>query len=735
MHDLTVAIPVRLSKDRKDLFERLAYFNLDTEIPQSVRFAVVDDGSPVEVMPDLEAECNRLGIKYLRIDSESRSFSVGRARNFAAQAVESMYVMFQDVDLMPYPGFYREVLAECAVQQLDRYADRFVMIGVVYLTESASREFLNTEASLRKSKFLEALLEDDESSIEKFSTGTSVTIWRRDYYLSTGGNDPDFEGWGFEDLEYACRAIRRNRRFPMPEAFQEDYRNFSKIQEYRGWKSVYRLYGDITFHKGIVMFHRWHDVEHSSLYIQGKDRNKRLFQEKLQKFAKNESEPDALPRFSKGRSLLFRDNPWVLNRWIAPNLGEIIVVSENDFELDSFSEFIKERGISRVVFHNPYANEKMLRLYNFVRENKIEFLVCERGALRDSVFLDPRGFNADSTSYSSRYWDCPLTNDESERIRSYIIREKIDDDSLEEQSSKLSLPELRAKLGLKPGRKVLFVPLQRPSDTVIKYFSGSSNGYQAFVDLLTEVSHSLPVDWDLVIKKHPLETEYPLVDGAYYANDENVKGLLELSDAVFLINSGVGVLGLIYEKPVFHFGEAFYGQDGLSLRITSSVEIISGLGSFKPDSEKVLRFLSYLVSHFYSFAKFRTRRVPWEGGGEMTATTAIEYYRVRFPGEPEMVLERRSAPIVSSRSILFDRYRNPDGALRHGKSTQRTTDRSQSSADPSIVKNAKPRVRSDQLVDSVGVFKRKFNKLRRTPALFFADSKNSLLRMVGRLFK
>ncbi|MGN5477232.1 hypothetical protein ACTMU2_11060 [Cupriavidus basilensis] len=53
--------------------------------------------------------------------------------------------MFQDADLMPYPGFYADILRECAVSGLDASADNFLMIGVIYLTRRATEQFLATE--------------------------------------------------------------------------------------------------------------------------------------------------------------------------------------------------------------------------------------------------------------------------------------------------------------------------------------------------------------------------------------------------------------------------------------------------------------------------------------------------------------------------------------------------------------------------------------------------------------
>ena len=47
-------------------------------------------------------------------------------------------------------------------------------------------------------------------------------------------------------------------------------------------------------------------------------------------------------------------------------------------------------------------------------------------------------------------------------------------------NKKLSKSELRKALGISEGKKILFVPLQRPSDTVIKYFSGAIGSFDNF---------------------------------------------------------------------------------------------------------------------------------------------------------------------------------------------------------------------------------------------------------------
>ncbi|MCO4889692.1 glycosyltransferase [Cupriavidus sp. WGtm5] len=741
---LTVAIPVRWASERSDLLDRLTFARMDADLPDGVEILVVDDGSPLDLAGRLEAECRKLGYGYHRLKTEHLPFSIGRTRNAAAQCGLSDYIMFQDVDLMPYVGFYRDVLAEAVVNGLDESADNFLMFGVIYLTEGATQDFRRMAPGLRRQKYIQLLLQNDQAAIEKFSTGTSVTVWRRDYFLATGGNDPDFNGWGYEDLEYACRAIRRRKKFPLPSEFALDYRNFQSIVEYKGWKSIYRLFGDMTFQKGMVLFHAWHPVEHKSDYMAAKARNRQLFEKKLADFRDKELEPDPLPLHGSGKSLVLRNNPWVTNRWVAPFLGEIVHIDEDHLPAETFMEFLRESGFDRVVFHNPYANPRMRVLYDLVRTNRFPFLVVERGALPDSVFFDPCGFNADSSSYAPERWDKELSNEKRAATLLYIQRVISDDETLEAQSPRLGAGSLRKKLNIGRGKRVLVAFLQRPTDTVIENFMGPMGSYENFLRLLARLPFALRQDWELLVKQHPLETDVVDIPGAINVDQYNTKDLLDLSDAMIAVNSGVGVLGLAFGKLVLHCGQAFYGAHGLTYQVSDESDAVAVLNGCKPDFEKSLRFLSYLINDFYSFGKFKTRKVKWHDGSFMTATTAIDFYKIRFPGRPEMNRSLREAVEVSSDSVLFDRYRAASArATTAVKAPAAVTAGKEMGAKPVPVRAEAPKqapaqapkpVRADAKrapATQKPAWQRKAKKLMSNPVMFFRDSRLAVFRAIG----
>ncbi len=220
-----------------------------------------------------------------------------------------------------------------------------------------------------------------------------------------------------------------------------------------------------------------------------------------------------------------------------------------------------------------------------------------------------------------------------------------------------------------------------------------------------------------------------------FAEQGHINDLVEMADAVLLINSGVGITALTYEKPLLYAGTAFFGHDGLARQVHSHqdvIDAISPLTAFRPDREAIRQFLHYLVFEFYSFANFKTRRVRWKDGTWMTATQSIDYKVLRLPGVQEIRLEQRSSVEVPKASILFDRYRSAwvkAGAAQTSNAPgveakpSTVSAVSNASADGKIVP-LNSRSRSPLTL-------RKLKKLRQNPVMFLRDSQYSVLKTLG----
>jgi predicted glycosyltransferase involved in capsule biosynthesis len=284
MNELTVIIPIRAIGNR-DISERLTYGISDYLLNRNkIDFIVVDDGSAARQKEKHKEICERLGIQYHYLDTENKSVNMARARNVGVGLAKTKYIMFMDVDLYPYPGFYNDILDEIDIQKLAHNQNDLIMVSVIYLTEKEGNPlFFNTDENKRKTLFLQKLSENDKSVIEKFSTGTSVALYHRSRYLEIGGYDEEFCEWGYEDLEFNLRMMCSSDKFPVPDDFHLDYKTFQTIDEYRGWKSLYKKYGEITMQRDIVLFHIWHEVDKNSKYVQGYEKNRQLFVKKISK--------------------------------------------------------------------------------------------------------------------------------------------------------------------------------------------------------------------------------------------------------------------------------------------------------------------------------------------------------------------------------------------------------------------------------------------------------------------
>lgn len=314
--------------------------------------------------------------------------------------------------------------------------------------------------------------------------------------------------------------------------------------------------------------------------------------------------------------------------------GHLTFRSEKSFpSADAVVDFIRNSSIDAVLMPNPYGNERRMWVYKKLRNLDFPVVVFDRGALPNSWFFDV-GFNADSPSYHPTRWDQPLSQEQTASIERYVCDVKDRLEPLEKQGDRLGGEGLRAKLKL-GGKKVLFVPFQRPSDTTIKFFSGDIESFDNFVRLVNKTKHALETtmsDWVIVAKKHPLETNRPIANVIFADDDVHVNDLLELSDAVLLVNSGVGLLAALWEKPVLHAGQAFYSHVDLNRRVSTHDDVLYWLQrGFSVSVDARNRLLHHLVNNVYSFGNFETELVAQKDGSFRNITRKISFERVNNP--------------------------------------------------------------------------------------------------------
>ncbi|MGO4437947.1 glycosyltransferase [Rhizobium sp. RAF56] len=642
---ISIIIPVRVSDA---LFQGLPRIEkLLASIPrEGFEAVIVDYGSSRREAEELQAIADKFShARNIRVEAETEPFSAGIARNIGAEHAMGSVIMFNDVDCIASPHMYRRIAEEAEARRIDINVYDFFSIPIAFTTYEGADEYTRLQAEDPRradALFHYHMIRGEKQFVFMMAYSGSTIVVNRLQYLAIGGTNQQFHGHGAEDFEVKLRLAGYRPIGVKPIDYYHNTK-VNQMQDYVGFRSYLALYGYEIAFRGIYMVHLWHPsrvsksvtVSPSSSGYMQTERNFRLMRQMMRDFDTSGSQPAALMDCASDRKtlVLCRPNSTALEtlRHVLPLLGRFDVVDEVVFENDeAFLDTIRRDGFTNVLLLNPYGNPHRLSLYESLRREGIPYWVHDRGALPHSWFFDPSGFNADSPSYAPNRWDRPLSDEERSAVRSYIQTVKTKADTLEINGPPKSASHWRSVFGIGP-RKVLFVPLQRPSDTVTRYFGGAVGAYENFYDWIEDVAlHLDRSEWVVVVKKHPAELIKPSIQGVIFAPDDaHVHDLIELSDASMMLNSGVGVLSLAFGKPVITCGGAFYAHHGLAVNANSVEEAVRLVQTGVPiDRAKVESFIHYLVTEFYSFGE--TVYIEHDNGSsKFQAASKISYQSVR----------------------------------------------------------------------------------------------------------
>lgn len=155
----------------------------------------------------------------------------------------------------------------------------------------------------------------------------------------------------------------------------------------------------------------------------------------------------------------------------------------------------------------------------------------------------------------------------------------------------------------------LFVPLQVPGDSQIRYFGDWICSVEGALSAVLAASEHLPAGWTVVIKEHPSSKVRlgHLVDTSRYPrcvldNATDTFELVRRSSAVLTINSSVGLQSFFFDKPVIVLGHALFGIEPIVRRARSQSELESLLRRadlIDYDARVRDAFMSYLVNAYY----------------------------------------------------------------------------------------------------------------------------------------
>lgn len=729
---LTIIIPYR-QNFHYNMIERISYRReYDSNISNKITFLVVDDGSDIIASNNAKMICKLNKFNYLYINSREDNFSLARSRNVGAMYAKTNYIAYEDIDLCPYDGYYNDLLQEIE-NHLNDSDDDFISIPVIYLTDRYSQEYLKNPINKRK-EFIQRLYQGDNNWYLFIMPASSVIIINRYYYLTIGGQNEKFNGWGLEDLEFAYRITRLSKKFHSPTNYKKLITSpFSRQFDYNGWRVQYRLHGELCYRKNIILFHIYHPIDNEWRNKEEHKNNEKLFMQCIEDFEKRGHYLPCLPDIHQGKTLLFGKGCFIYSRNLIPYWGDIYIHGYEYFDDVDILEYIKINRINRVVFTNPYANEKRTKIYNIIRKSNINYFVVERGALRDSVYIDPTGFCSESTMYNISYWDHEISDDKKQLVYQYIKEEKNLDLSLEKQNNRIGKRILMDRYNIPAGKKILFIPLQSRNDTVTTIFAGDIGNYDNFINLINDVAKNISKEWIILVKKHPLSDVNEPIKNVIFANDVNIKDLIDIADYILLMNSGVGVLSLLYNKPVLYTSKVFYAHDKMNIKVTTCDEVISVLeNGFVPNRDTTIRFIAYLIDGFYSFGKMITYEKQRGDMGRLSITKDIDYYDINIDLN-NFLYKNINKKCIDYYSPLYDPFIFSISQRRKQSKISKTSDAIKDSHNNMYQKNNNSSDYKSKKNSNIKIY-RLLKKLINNPYLFFNDSKHTPLRIFRFLF-
>ncbi|UKH33436.1 hypothetical protein [Actinobacillus pleuropneumoniae] len=214
-------------------------------------------------------------------------------------------------------------------------------------------------------------------------------------------------------------------------------------------------------------------------------------------------------------------------------------------------------------------------------EKNIDSSFIERGLLKDSIFIDVKGVNGNSTLTDLS--DYPPANLKlAEYVDKLFIQKAISN-----TSDKSLLPE-----NIK-GKRVIFFPLQVQLDTNIIMYCKYNTMREVFFEIYSHLNND---DVIFVVRPHPEEdvetlSNLPNWDNLIVSTDLDLNFWLENSDLIVTINSTVGLEALLKGKPVICLGKSIY----------SSLPCLSKYNHILDDRGKILcnvsGYLGYLLTH------------------------------------------------------------------------------------------------------------------------------------------
>ncbi|HEF3642163.1 TPA: glycosyltransferase [Campylobacter jejuni] len=661
---LSIIIPFGLSKERHYIEERVLQKAKFFKSDENIEFIFVEGYSSLK--NNLKQIIENSGHIYLKDEDQKDYFSQGKCRNLGAIYANSKVIMFLDVDCYISLLSLEKILNLIKVKNIVQHINEILVVPVIYLSKDGSNYIYCQEKNLWDDIIKDDLISGKNKFIKYFSLISSSIIVNKYKFLELGGNNDEYIGHSYEDHDFFARLLFNTtylEKIPKALCYDEGTWNIRKFKGFRAWFSLFGY--EMSFH-GIYMYHFYHEEPNQNNYMSYRYKNHKIFYKNLANLKNYQIKPlldkDAL---KNNILLLCSREKLILNslHGALVYIGNIISKNEKyffedeKFNQDKLLDFLKQNNINKILFPNPYGNEKRLKIYKFVKSKNISFICFDRGALPDSWFFDTNGFNYDSKSYNEENWDKALSEIQILECKEYI-NSIIDGNNFLEKQGKRDLKRLKNSLNCK-NKKIVFVPLQVESDSVVKYFTYEPFNYFGFLKIVNDIALKLKDTHLFIAKKHPLSLNInkKQYNNLIFVNDNaNIIDLLDLCNIVLTLNSGVGLYAMMMNKPCINCANAFYSFDNINYKARNQNELLELLNvNLYINEEKILKFVYFLKNHFYSYGKSYYRK-SLKNARFYNKVNKIEFYKINIDNKDYLNVNNTEKKYFSLKSLIYKPY-------------------------------------------------------------------------------